>query len=380
MRNKFAHHDQRLSSTEAAFLLECLRVLLETFELIDPATLPPSETIDGTEPYTQGGFVMFDRFEHGYALLIGVGATTYYPRWSLPVTVKDVQAIHKILIDPDLCAYPDDEQHVRVLQDDSATGGAILENLAWLSLQAAHDPEATVIVYYSGHGWLDTSTGRYYLIPGDIDPIDFIGSALSAEDFTVALHSIAARRLLVFVDSCHAEGMATSKGSPDFRLPRGFEKSAIPENLVVKLAQRRGRAVFSSSSGDQSSWVRPDATMSIYTYHLIEALKGAGNKPGDTVVSVSNIMNYLGRTVEQSARTLCHSRQIPFFDTAAEDFPVALLLGGKGVPADGWEAVRKESEVKENASAASIQTTIQQTAGDNARQIGQVYGSVNIQG
>lgn len=378
LRNKFAHHDQQASSTEAAFLLECLRVLLETFELIDPAThLPPSGTIIGMEPDTQGGFSMFDRFDHGYALLIGVGTTVHYPRWSLPVTIKDVQAIHKILIDPALCAYPDDDQHVRVLHDEGAAGEAILENLAWLSLRAAQDPEATVIVYYSGHGCVDSDTGHYYLIPGDIDPVDFTGSALSAENFSVALHNIAARRLLVFIDSCHAEGMAASKEGREFKLPQGFEKSALPENLVVKLKQGRGRAVFSSSSGDQSSWVRPDGTMSIYTYHLIEALKGAGNRPGETVVSVSNIMNHLGRTVEQSARMLCHASQSPFFDTATEDFPVSMLLGGKGLPAGGWEEVQGESAAKENAST---QTTIRQTAGDNARQFGQVHGNVTIQG
>jgi hypothetical protein len=44
-------------------------------------------------------------FDHGYALLIGVGATAD-PHWSLPVTVNDVQAIRKILTDAALCAYP----------------------------------------------------------------------------------------------------------------------------------------------------------------------------------------------------------------------------------------------------------------------------------
>lgn len=36
--------------------------------------------------------------------------------------------------------------------------------------------------------------------------------------------------------------------------------------------------------------------MSIYTYHLIEALQGAGNEPGETVVQVSNLMNYVSKT------------------------------------------------------------------------------------
>ena len=48
---------------------------------------------------------MQTRFEHGYALLIGVGRTAHAP-WSLPVTVHDVKAIKDILTDPAHCAYP----------------------------------------------------------------------------------------------------------------------------------------------------------------------------------------------------------------------------------------------------------------------------------
>ncbi len=59
---------------------------------------------------------MSSLFTHGYALLIGVGETAN-PRWSLPVTVKDVQALQSVLTEPELCAYPNDKHHVRLLHD-----------------------------------------------------------------------------------------------------------------------------------------------------------------------------------------------------------------------------------------------------------------------
>jgi hypothetical protein len=67
---------------------------------------------------------MSETFPRGYALLIGVGQTMYAP-WSLPVTVKDVQAVRAVLIDSALCGYPDDDQHVRLLHDRSATRAGI---------------------------------------------------------------------------------------------------------------------------------------------------------------------------------------------------------------------------------------------------------------
>lgn len=63
---------------------------------------------------------MTDRSPHGYALLIGVGDCVY-PAWSLPITVRDVQALHALLTDPALCAYPDDPAHLCLLHDTGAT-------------------------------------------------------------------------------------------------------------------------------------------------------------------------------------------------------------------------------------------------------------------
>jgi len=42
--------------------------------------------------------------------------------------------------------------------------------------------------------------------------------------------------------------------------------------------------------------------MSIYTDHLIEALKGKANQPDDTVVKISNLINHLGEKVPESAQ------------------------------------------------------------------------------
>ncbi len=285
------------------------------------------------------GVNMSDTFTHGYALLVGVGASAY-AGWSLPVTVKDARALRAALTDAHFCAYPDDADHVRLLHDAGATRAAILNGLTWLAERAVADPEATVVVYYSGHGGLDEAGERYYLLPHDVEPFDLPGSALAAQDFSAALREITARRLLVFVDSCHAQGMATAKDKPGFKLPPGYAQMALPKGVSDALKAGEGRAVFAASRGTQRSWVRPDDTLSIYTHHLLEALRGAGNRPGEQVVRVSNLMSHLGQAVPASARRLCQAEQTPFFDTATEDFAVALLRGGKGLPAGGWDAVQ----------------------------------------
>jgi esterase/lipase superfamily enzyme len=298
-------------------------------------------------------------FNKGYALLIGVGESAYKPL-SLPVTVKDTQAIYAALIDPDLCAYPDDKDHIRVLNNAEATRSAILDGLKWLKEKTEADREATVLVYYSGHGWVDKANKSYYLLQHDVKPTKLAASALSAEAFTDALREIQSERLLVVIDSCHAAGMATSKDADSARADaelleefEDFERTSPSKGVIDAIKQGKGRVVFTSSEGEQKSWIK-DKSNSIYTYHFLEALQGAANIPGDTEVKVSNLMNHLSKAVPESAHKLHEAEQNPHFDMDAGDFTIAKLRGGKGLPSKGWEEVKPEATQKINQIAQVI--------------------------
>lgn len=121
-----------------------------------------------------------------------------------------------------------------------------LEGLNWLKERAAADGEATIIIYYSGHGWLEKTNNRYYLLPHDIKPFDIPGSALSSEDFTSALRQIQAQRLLVIVDSCHAvqEWQLLKTEEPLLRSPRTLCRP--PPQRVLSIASNKARVGWSS--------------------------------------------------------------------------------------------------------------------------------------
>ena len=85
------------------------------------------------------------------------------------------------------------------------------------------------------------------------------GSKKLSVSRTDALREIKAKRLLVMIDCCHAEGMAAAKEGPAaLKLPPGLVQTAPPKGLVEQLKQGEGRAVFTSSRGQQLSWMYPD--------------------------------------------------------------------------------------------------------------------------
>jgi hypothetical protein len=266
-------------------------------------------------------------FPHGYALLIGVGAHTN-PAHALPTTVHDARALATLLSDPLRCAYPPDQ--IRLLHDESATRQGILDGLAWLKMCAEQDPAATIVVYYSGHGYALPQQHAYWLIT--YDAMD-TASALTAADFTAALRAIPAERLLVLLDCCRAEGMATSKHPGEQPLP--ITPTQPDAALVSTLTQGNGRAVCTSSRGTQLSYIRAEQDLSIFTYHLLEALRGAANQAGQTVVRLSHVMQYLGDMVPKSAGAVGRD-QTPFFDFKTEDFAIAAIAGGTALAEDGW--------------------------------------------
>ena len=80
-------------------------------------------------------------------------------------------------------------------------------------------------------------------------------------------------------------------------------------------------------------------------------------------------MNHLSRSVPESAQTM-GKEQTPFFDFTSEDFPVALLLGGKGLSGAGWNE-------KQNVVPGTVfDQRGQQVSGPQTN----IAGDMNVQG
>jgi hypothetical protein len=253
---------------------------------------------------------------------------------------KDVLALRNIFTSPERCAYL--ENNVELILGKNSTRENILNALDKLAQKLKDDTSgnATAVVFYTGHGFRDDSKqpAAYYLIPYNVKPEGFQSRALRAEDFASAISGLKPQRLLVILDCCHSGGMdvkdltnhASSSISSRFFMSTVVSTTEGAKGLEL-LSQGSGRAVLSSSQGVQQSYIRKDRTMSVFTYHLIEAFTGhAQPREGATEVLVSDVMSYVWRKVPESVKSEYGVSQEPDYQVSG-NFPIALLLGGKGL-------------------------------------------------
>lgn len=253
-------------------------------------------------------------FSNGYALLIGIGA-------DLPVTVKDATALYNLLINPSYAAYS--TQQVDLLTETSATRQQILAAFDQLIERVSQNPEATVVVYYSGHGGrIEGLDGKseYFLIPYGFDRSRVVDTAISGEEFTEKIEAIKARKLVVLLDCCHAAGVPSLKEAG-----KTFTKSPVPPDLLNVLGSGSGRVVVTSSREDEYSYT--GNPYSAFTTCLLEALQGRAIVNKDGYARILDILIYLFDQVPKRASGPQH----PFVNKVSDlgdNFPLCYYAGG----------------------------------------------------
>jgi hypothetical protein len=273
---------------------------------------------------------MAETFQHGYAVVVGVGS-------DLPVTIDDATGVAKVLCDPERCAYPTDR--VQLLTGEGARRVAVLAALDQLADQTRSDPEATAVIFFSGHG---AEMPDYHLMTYGYNLNDLPGTAISGAEFTSKLQAVTAKKLIVLLDCCHAGGIGEAKDG-------GFAKSPMPADLFETLGAGRGRVVLASSRKDEKSFT--STPYSVFTGALLEALAGYGAFERDSYTRVLDLAMWVNRKVPD--RTDDKQHPIIKISNLADNFTLAYYAAGDKQPKQlDWAA--PVANVSPGLSAAQV--------------------------
>lgn len=224
---------------------------------------------------------------NAYALLIGVGN-------DLPVTVGDATAIHDILADEALAGYL--PENIILLTEKEATRDGILTAFDQLIEKA--DEDASVLLFYSGHGGWYEPWNQFYLVPNNFDPEEYETSWVTAEELKEKIGQINSRRLIFFLDCCHAAGM--TKSAPSIKNDRAKSHLNKPDGLAQRIDDGKGMSIISSCREDQLSYIMDGDSNSLFTNCLLEVLKGKHkNYFNEEFVRISEVLQYIFRRVPE---------------------------------------------------------------------------------
>ncbi len=241
------------------------------------------------------------KLKNAYALLVGVGK-------DLPVTVKDAKAIHSILADKTMAGYL--SENITLLTGRKATRKNILA--AFDKLIATVDEDSSVMLFYSGHGgtysdnsflkeehWKPEAENQKYfhLCPYDYDPVEYETTWIKAEEVKEKIQALKSRRLIFFLDCCHATGMV--KG---ISLAGNEPKLIQADGLAQNLDDGRGMSIISSCREDQESYIMEGDKNSLYTKCMLEVLQGENKTHFDEpYVRISEVVQYIFKKVPEGS-------------------------------------------------------------------------------
>ena len=215
--------------------------VLKNLDIIGGKSPYPSEKrIDYYEPRDNKSLKSSKR-SHKKDFAVVIGIDNYKDRMDLHTSVNDAKTVASLL---EMYGYD-----VMVLTDDAhykPTKHNILE-VALAELKRRQNRGGNIIIYYSGHGFLDND-GDYYLIPQDANGIE--STYISENELNKYIKDI--KNLAVIIDACHSGALCNATGESQLML--------------------------ASSRVDEPSNEEWIGSLSVFTHNLCDAIEEHGRK------------------------------------------------------------------------------------------------------
>lgn len=267
-----------------------------------------------------------------YALLIGIA--DYRHISPLAKTTNDARDFYEVLLENGYV-----RSQMTLLLDQSATKAAMNAELDQLARTA--QPEDTVVIFFAGHGaqLIGGFSPGEYLCPVETTIHQVKETCISQVEFTTALRSIRAGRVVIFLDACHAGGVGEPKDL-ETHVKMGLSETAYNH------LQGKGRIIIASCKPDEVSWELPEMRNGLFTHHLLAGLRGRAARP-DGTIWMSQLFGYVYEQVSQS------NRQHPYQKSDAEDFMIARAQ--PALPTASQHSLESKSEFATSSTSLSYE-------------------------
>lgn len=235
-----------------------------------------------------------------YAVVIGVSDYKFNDAGltDLDFADDDAKSFYDFLVDTKGGGFSSDD--VLLMMNEQATLSGVRSSLDRFLTKA--EPTDLVYFFLAGHGTPDPyAPQNLYFLLHDSKVADMKNTALNMDELRRIINTrLRAKRMVFFLDTCHSAGVS-DKGLvsiPDEKkrdITISSSKNIVNQYAVSQLYNREGRSVLTSSdvsetSGESKKW---GGGHGVFTFALMEGLKGEADSNNDKVVTVEELFIYV---------------------------------------------------------------------------------------
>jgi HEAT repeat protein len=226
-----------------------------------------------------------------------IGINKYSKARNLKYAVNDALAFQYYLRDYIGVA----KENIFFLSNQDATRDNI-QSLLGTKLKRKVSKEDTVLIFYAGHGAVETDPSspdgdgfEKYLLPFDANLNDLYASAISMDEVRKIFMRIRSDRLIFIADTCYsgASGGRTMLSTKT--------RANLSDKFYERISKGKGRVIISSCSANEVSKEDDDLQHGIFSYYMLEGLKGKADQDGDGIITVSELFSYISRKVPEAS-------------------------------------------------------------------------------
>jgi len=310
-----------------------------------------------------------------HAVIIGINSYADSSVPDLAYARADAEALHAVLTDPTVGRFK--PENVQMLLDEEATNKEIRSAIG-TDLPKRVAPDDTVVLFFAGHGApvIDASGGsadgiEKYLVPHDGEAQDLRATGVWMGDVERFFGWLSASQVLFFLDACYS-GTA---GGRSFKNPRyNMRASSLSDEFLSRLGTD-GRMVVTACAANEVSLETPKVGQGLFTYHLVEGLKGAADTDGDGLVTLDELYAYLSKRVERDARQLGGSMN-PVRSGAVQGTVYLTQYGQQGTPREEPEQAPEAPAPSGRIAVAPGRIVVERPSTDSSDQLAQLPGNL----
>jgi len=254
-------------------------------------------TAQGVEGSTQKKTlsIQFARKQEAlYAVVVGINKYRNLPH--LKYAVNDAREFHRYLIER--ARIP--QSNIWLLLDEEATLEKLRSTLG-TALRRRAGKDDTVIIFLASHGATEKDSSspdgdglEKYILPYNADPKDLYSSAMPMSEVARIFQRISSERLVFISDTCYS-------GASGGRTIQAMGKRAtISDSFLERLSQGKGRVILTASDTNEISVEKDELKHGVFTYYLLEGLRGKADFDRDGIVTVDEIYQYVSEKVPQA--------------------------------------------------------------------------------